>query len=85
MLSEIGNCLGKKVRFVSCPFFVAYAGAWILYCVTLKKKDYREKVQRLCEPRVYPHDEATRDFDYAPRSFRVGIVNEVEEYRAHRS
>ena len=85
MLSERGNCLGKKVRFVSYPFFVAYAGAWILYCVTLKKKDYREKVQRLCEPRVYPHDEATRDFGYAPRSFRVGIVNEVEEYRAHRS
>lgn len=85
MLSEIGNCLGKKVRFVSCPFFVAYAGAWVLYCVTLKKRDYREKVQRLCEPRVYPHDGASRDFGYAPRSFRVGIVNEVEEYKAHRS
>lgn len=43
-----------------------------------------EKVQRLCEPRVYPHDKAYRDFGYAPRSFRVGIVNEVEEYKAHR-
>ena len=84
MLSEIGNCLGKKVRFVSCPFPIAYAGAWVLYCVTVKK-DYREKVQRLCEPRVYPHDEATRDFGYVPRSFQVGIVDEVEEYKAHRS
>ncbi len=85
MLLEIGNCLGKKVRFISCPFPIAYAGAWVLYWVTLKKKDYREKVQRLCEPRVYPHDEANRDFGYAPRSFQVGIVNEVEEFKAHRS
>lgn len=85
MLSEIGTCLGKKVRFVSCPFSIAYAGAWVLYCVTLKKKDYREKVQRLCESRVYSHDEATRDFGYTPRSFRDGIINEVEEYKAHRN
>lgn len=84
MLLQIGNCLGKKVRFVSCPFAIAYAGAWALYAVTLKKKDYREKVQRLCEPRVYSHDEAKRDFGYAPRIFSMGIVNEVEEYKAHR-
>lgn len=84
MLLEIGKCLGKKVRFVSCPFPIAYAGAWVLYWLTLKKKDYREKVQRLCEPRVYPHDEAKRDFGYAPRTFQVGIVNEVEDYRIHR-
>lgn len=85
MLSEIGKCLGKRVRFISCPFPIAYAGVWILYWMTLKKKDYREKVQRLCEPRVYSHDDATRDFGYAPRSFQVGIVDEVEEYKAHRA
>ncbi len=82
MLSEIGKCLGKKVRFVSCPFPIAYAGACFLYFVTLKKKDYREKVQRLCEPRVYPHDDAKRDFGYTPRIFQVGIVDEVKEYKA---
>lgn len=85
MLLEIGNCLGKKVHFVSCPFPIAYTGARFLYWVTLKKKDYREKVQRLCEPRVYPHDDAKQDFGYAPRTFQVGIVDEVEEYKAKRS
>ncbi len=84
MLSEIGNCLGKKVLFISCPFPVAYAGAWVLYLVTFKKKDYREKVQRLCEPRAYPHDDAKRDFGYSPRNFEIGIVDEVEEYKVHR-
>lgn len=82
MLSEIGKQLDKKVHFVSCPYPIAYAGAWILYIVTLKKKDYREKVQRLCEPRVYPHTDATRDFGYNPRKFQVGVVNEVKEYKA---
>lgn len=85
MLLEIGSCLGKKVRFISCPFPIAYAGSWVLYLVTLKKKDYREKVQRLCEPRVYLHDKATIDFGYDPRTFKAGIMNEVKEYMAHRS
>lgn len=46
----------------------------------LDRIDYREKVQRLCEPRVYDHDDATRDFGYNPRMFRIGIVDEVKEY-----
>ncbi len=80
MLSEIGKCLGKKTHFINCPFFIAYAGAWLLYFLTLKNKDYREKVQRLCEPRAYSYNEAARDFGYAPRTFQVGIVDEVNEY-----
>lgn len=81
MFTEIGKNLGKKVRFISCPFWLAYAGAWGLYLVTLKKKDYRERVQRLCEPRVYPHDEAAAAFGYAPRNFSEGIVDEVKQYK----
>lgn len=85
MLLEIGNCLGKKVHFISCPYPVAYAGAWLLYLMSLKKIDYREKVQRLCEPRVYSHDDAKRDFGYCPKKFNIGIVDEVEKYKAHRN
>ena len=85
MLLEIGKCLGKKVHFLSCPFPVAYVGAWILYVMTIKKIDYREKVQRLCEPRVYSYDDAKQDFGYTPRTFREGIVSEVNEYKRHRS
>lgn len=39
MLSEIGKNLGKKVKFISCPFGLAYIGAWLIYVLTLKKKD----------------------------------------------
>lgn len=80
MLIEIGAYLSKKMRFVSVPFPVAYAGAWFLFLVSAKKIDLREKVQRLCEPRVYPHEEASRDFGYAPRTFRSAIGDEVREY-----
>ncbi len=80
MLIEMGAYLSKRMRFISVPFPIAYSMAWALYIVTAGKKDYREKVQRLCEPRVYPHEEATRDFGYDPRTFRSAIGDEVREY-----
>ena len=81
MLIEIGKNLGKTVKFISCPLWIAYSGAWAAYILTIGKKDYREKVQRLCEPRVYSHKEATDAFGYNPRRFQEGIVDEVREYK----
>ena len=80
VLAVIGENLGKKMQFVSCPFFLAYPGACLLYGLTFGKMDFREKVQRLCEPRAYSHEDATRDFGYAPSTFREGVVDEVREY-----
>lgn len=80
MFTEIGKCLGKKVRFVSVPFWLAYPGAVVLYFVSLKRIDMREKVQRLCEPRAYSHEDAARDFGYEPRPFSDGIDDEVKQY-----
>ncbi|MBO4889476.1 MAG: hypothetical protein J5574_00675 [Lachnospiraceae bacterium] len=80
MLIEMGAYLSKRMRFVSVPFPIAYAGAWFIYLVSIGKIDFREKVQRLCEPRVYPHEEASRDFGYDPRTFRSAIGDEVREY-----
>ncbi len=80
MLIEMGAYLSKRMRFISVPFPIAYAGAWFFYLISIGKIDFREKVQRLCEPRVYPHEEATRDFGYSPRTFRSAIGDEVREY-----
>lgn len=74
MLSVIGVNLDKKVRFISCPYWLAYSGAWIIYCLTLSKVDYRKRVQRLCEPRCYSHEAATTDFGYNPMTFRKAKV-----------
>ncbi|MCD8162803.1 MAG: NAD(P)H-binding protein [Synergistaceae bacterium] len=80
MLTIIGKYLGKKTRFISCPFLIAYAIAWIVYVLTFGKTDYREKVQRLCEPRAFPHTDATESFGYMPMSFEKGVACEVKEY-----
>lgn len=81
MFIIMGRELGKKVRFVSVPYFIAYPGALVVYYITFKKKDFREKVQRLCEPRAYDHKEAQNDFGYAPMSFEEGIKDEIKEYK----
>lgn len=81
MLTVIGDNLDKKIKFISFPFWFAYSGAWILFLLTFGNFDYREKVQRLCEPRVYSHEDATRDFGYNPQTFRKGIVAEIREYK----
>ena len=80
MLLEMGAYLAKRMRFFSVPFPIAYLGAWFIYLISIGRVDMREKVQRLCEPRVYPHEEASRDFGYCPRDFRSAIAEEVSEY-----
>jgi len=85
MFKTMGALLNKKVRFINCPFVIAYAGSWILYLCTFTKMDYREKVQRLCEPRAYSHAEATKDFGYSPRPFEEGVEGEIEQYLTQKS
>ena len=80
ILAVIAENLSKPARFISVPFWFAFAGAWFLYCVSLTRIDVREKVQRLTEDRSFPHDEASSDMGFMPRSFRQGIRAEVEEY-----
>ena len=81
MFTDIGKNLGKNVKFISCPFFIAYPGAVVVWALSLGKIDFREKVQRLCEDRAFPHEEAAKAFDFSPRPFEVGIVEEVGEYK----
>ena len=73
--------LGVKNIYISIPFWIAYFGAWVLYAVSFKKVDYREKVQRLVEPRVFSHKDASEDFGYAPVDFATGVKEEIEEYK----
>ncbi len=78
---ELGRQLGVRNHFVSCPYPIAITGAWGLYLLSFGRKDFREKVQRMVEPRAYPHDAATRDFGYDPAVFPLGIRDEVAQYK----
>ena len=55
--------------------------AWILYLITFCQIDYREKVQRMVEPRTFDFADAANDFGYAPVSFEEGVKDEVEQYK----
>lgn len=81
MFIIMGEKLGKKVRFISVPYCIAYPGAVAVYYLTLKKIDFREKVQRLCEPRAYDHDAAYKDWGFQPMSFEEGVAEEIREYK----
>lgn len=84
MFKVMAKYLGVKNTFVSVPFPIAYGLACLLYIVTFGKKDFREKVQRLVEPRTFDHSDATNDFGYAPVPFEVGVKPDVDEYLALR-
>lgn len=82
MFKIMARKLGVKNCFVNVPFGFAYSSAWVLYICSFGKVDFREKVQRLVEPRVYSHELATKDFGYNPVNFEDGIDVEIEEFKA---
>lgn len=85
MFALIADELGVQRQFISVPLWLAYAGAVALWGLSLGRFDMREKVQRLCEDRVYSHDEATQDFGYDPMPFEDGLRQEVREYKRARA
>jgi len=80
MFKVMSKYLGVKNAYISVPFPIAYGLAWLLYLATFGKTDFREKVQRLVEPRTFDHIDATNDFGYNPVTFEDGVKCEVEEY-----
>jgi nucleoside-diphosphate-sugar epimerase len=81
IFKTIGKYLGKTNKFISVPFIVAYFGGWVLYIITIGMIDYREKIQRLVEPRVFEYSDAARDFGYSPVAFEEGVKAEIDEYK----
>lgn len=81
MFEEIARQLGIRRKYFSCPYPAAYAGAWLIYLLTLNRIDCREKVQRLVEPRAYSHEDATKDFGYSPANFKDGVRDEIRMYK----
>lgn len=80
MFKVMAKYLGVKNTFISVPFWFAYTLAWILHLLTFTKCDFREKVQRLVEPRTFDYTDAANDFGYSPVNFEDGIKSEIQEY-----
>ena len=81
MFKLISQTLGKKTVFVSAPLNFGVILARTLKGLTIGKKDYIERVQRMGENRSFPHDAATRDFGYQPMTLAEGLRLEIEQYK----
>lgn len=73
--------LNSKNLFIPIPLWLATISAKCLKVISLGSIDLIEKVQRMGENRAYDHQSATNDFNYQPRSFDVGIHQEIIEYK----
>ena len=80
MFRVMAKLMGVTNLYINVPFWIAYPGAWAFYVMSFGKIDFREKVQRLVEPRVFSHKKASEDFGYDPVTFEEGIVSEIEDY-----
>ena len=78
LIDTVGAAVGRNVRKLHLPLKPMTA---ILSTVerVITPPIKAEQLLRLNENKAFPHDEATRDFGYAPRSFADGIALEVAE------
>jgi len=76
----ISDNLNKKTIFISVPLGFGVFLARTAKVFSFGKVDYVEKVQRMAENRSYPHEEAKKDFNYDPMSFKKGIQIESKQY-----
>jgi hypothetical protein len=57
----------------------AFAGLW--HGLGLPPRVSAEQILRLGEDKVFPYDDARRDWGYAPRSIIEGLTDEVQRLR----
>lgn len=81
IFKTIETQLGRKNIYISVPFPIAYFGAILVFILSFGRIDFREKVQRLIEPRFFEHEDAKTDFGFNPMSFEDGIKSEIEEFK----
>tara|TARA_X000000368_G_C22941614_1_gene672422 strand:- start:72 stop:974 length:903 start_codon:yes stop_codon:yes gene_type:complete len=80
ILKEISSALGKKVFFIYLPIWISLVGAYIMNMLLgARFPNLVEQVQRMTEDKIFPFDEAYKDFGYLPMSFKDGIRREVNE------
>jgi uncharacterized protein YbjT (DUF2867 family) len=84
VLRTIASELHRRVRFVHVPLGLSVAAARLYAGLSPRPRISVEQVLRMNEDKAFPHDDATRDFGFAPATFEEGIRMEIAEYLAER-
>ena len=80
MFEIMSTVLNTKTNFINVPFPLAAFMVHFLYYISLKRIDFREKLDRLTEDRAYPHDKISDELGYAPLSFAERFKYMVKRY-----
>ena len=82
LIALVEKILEKSVYPLPIPYALGLWSATIIEKILGKRSPIRrEQVLRLQEDKAYPHESATRDFDFAPRSLDTGLREEVDIMR----
>lgn len=85
ILKLVSENLDKRTIFIFLPLRFSIFMAEIYNFVFKRAIISVEQVQRMQEDKAFSHEEATKDFGYAPMSFEEGIKIQIEEYKNRRN
>lgn len=81
IIKTIRRLLGSRILIVKLPIGFSILAAKVYNKLFKKAVISVEQVMRMQEDKAFSHEDADRDFGYAPMSFEQGIREEIEEYK----
>ena len=82
LIALVEKILEKSVYPLPIPYALGLWSATIIEKILGKRSPIRrEQVLRLQEDKAYPHESATKDFDFNPRSLDIGLREEIDIMR----
>jgi uncharacterized protein YbjT (DUF2867 family) len=81
LVAHVGALLGRRPLLLPVPLRPAAALAGLWHGLGLPPRVSAEQILRLGEDKVFPYDDARRDWGYAPRGIIEGLTDEVQRLR----
>jgi uncharacterized protein YbjT (DUF2867 family) len=79
LIDQACALMGRKVRRLYLPATPAVAALAALERLSLRLPIKSEQIQRLNEDKAFDYQEASRDFNYSPRTLSEGLRLELED------
>jgi hypothetical protein len=72
MVTRVFEALSIRPRFLSIPLWMFSAGVAIVRIVPRYRSWSSAMAERMNQDMTFDHDDATRDFGFAPQAFKLG-------------
>jgi len=77
LVRTVARLLGRRIRILHLPYRPVVAALVPFERLGVRLPIKGEQILRLNEHKAFSHDEAARDFGFAPRTFGVGVADEI--------